>query len=176
MIACSYGKTGRHNRFTENVNGAHAVGLKVGAYHYDYSTTVEDAIENAKNCKAAIEEAGVLLELPVFYDLEDADDWKRNHGLVLDCDEDVYDADGYDAEAIFKLFTEMTQAFVSELGLDCGVYSSASWLDNFIDWKNIGCAVWNAGWGENDSIKGYMWQYTNKLVIGDKEFDGNILY
>ena len=160
MVACSYGKTGRHDRFAENVNGAHAVGLKVGAYHYSYALTPEDAFLEVENCKAAIDESGVFLELPVFFDMEDADQWKEKHD---------FDFSPENVTAICKTFIE-------NLGLDCGVYASLSWLENYIDWQGLGCAVWNAEWGENDSIKGYMWQHTDKLIIGDKEFDGNVLY
>jgi len=27
-----------------------------------------------------------------------------------------------------------------------------------------------------DTIKGYLWQISNRILIGDKEFDANILY
>ena len=27
-----------------------------------------------------------------------------------------------------------------------------------------------------DDFKGYMWQFTDMLIIGGKQFDGNILY
>jgi len=160
MVACSYGKTGRHDRFAENVNGAHAVGLKVGAYHYSYALTPEDALKEVENCKAAIEEAGVALELPVFFDMEDADGWKAKH----------------DFDFSQKNITAICKNFVDNIGLETGVYASLDWLQNYIDWQGIGCAVWNAQWGESDDICGYMWQHTNRLVIGDKEFDGNILY
>ncbi len=131
MVACSYGKTGRHDRFAENAIGAHAVGLKVGACHYGYGLTPEDA-----------------------------DHYKAKHD---------FDFSPENVTAICKTFIE-------NLSLDCGVYASLSWLENYIDWQGLGCAIWNAEWGENDSIKGYMWQHTDKLIIGDKEFDGNILY
>lgn len=31
-------------------------------------------------------------------------------------------------------------------------------------------------WRRFDDFKGYMWQFTYKLIIGGKKFDGNILY
>lgn len=160
IVACSYGKTGRHDRFLENVNGAHSVGLEVGAYHYGYALTPEDALLEVENCRAAIEESGVFLELPVFYDIEDADHWKAEHGF------------DFSPENI----TAICKTFIENIGLDCGVYASYSWLTDYIDWQGIGCAVWNAQWSNSDDIKGYMWQYTNKLVIDGKFFDGNIKY
>lgn len=160
MVRSSYGKSHKDEMFLENVNGAHAAGLKVGAYHYSYSLTTKDAIAEAANCKSAIEEAGVFLELPVFFDMEDADHWKAEHGFSFDP----------------VLVTMICRVFLGNIGLDCGVYASLDWLDGKIDWQALGVAVWNAEWGNEDSIKGYMWQYTDKAVIGDKQFDANEIY
>lgn len=44
----------------QNVTGAKAAGLKVGAYHYSYALNVEDVIQEAKNCREAIDSAGQL--------------------------------------------------------------------------------------------------------------------
>lgn len=168
IVRCSYGQTGRDEMFLDNVTRAHEAGLLVGAYHYDYSVDEEDALRNAQNCRASIDEAGVLLELPVWYDMEDADGWKARHG---------FDA----ANA-----TAMCRVFLDHLGLNCGVYASESWLNDVIDWRALGCSVWNASWyGEPqepnpdddvDGIKGYMWQYTDRAWIAGKEMDADYIY
>ncbi|GMB00452.1 GH25 family lysozyme [Pelosinus sp. IPA-1] len=157
MIRSSYGLNSKDSMFTINVNGAHAVGLKVGAYHYSYALCQEDAIQEAKNCREVIDNAGVLLELPVFFDMEDADGYKSRHGMPED-------------------ITEICRAFIDNLDLDCGVYASYSWLTDRIDWQSLGCAVWNAQWGDIDDIKGYMWQFTDSLNINGQIFDGNEYY
>ncbi|MBU2704207.1 GH25 family lysozyme M1 1, partial [Sporomusaceae bacterium BoRhaA] len=159
MIRSSYGLHSKDERFLENVNGAHAVGLKVGAWHYSYGLSVEDAIQEARSCREAIDAAGVNLELPVFYDMEDADGYKASHGMP-------------DNQTI----TDMCRAFLDNLGLDCGLYASYSWLSNVVDWQSLGCAVWNAQWGDSDDIRGYMWQYADHEIIGGEIFDGDILY
>ncbi|CQR71695.1 Autolytic lysozyme [Sporomusa ovata DSM 2662] len=160
MIRCSYGLQSKDEMFAKNVAGAKAAGLKVGAYHYSYALSVEDAIQEAANCREAIESTGQLLELPVFFDMEDADGYKRRKGFAFDPTE----------------ITDMCREFIDNVGLDCGVYASYSWLADYIDWRSLGCAVWNAQWGRNDDIRGYMWQYTDNLVIDGRAFDGNIKY
>lgn len=160
IVRSSYGKTGVDEKFLENVNGAHAVGLKVGAYHYGYGLTPADAVLEARNCREVIDEAGVLLELPVFYDMEDADGYKERHGFLFDPEN----------------ATGICRAFLDNIGLNCGVYASYSWLCDLIDWRSLGCSVWNAEWGGSDDIEGYMWQFTEKLYISGKQFDGNYLY
>lgn len=157
-VRSSYGKHGRDEKFRENVAQAHAHGMLVGAYHYDYGLTVADAVENAKNCRAAIEEAGVLLELPVFYDMEDADHWKQNNGFEKDP----------------ALVTAMCKAFGKNIGLNWGVYASYDWLTTVIDWQSLGCPIWNAEWGPEDDISGYVWQWTDDYL--GYGIDGDYMY
>lgn len=160
IVRSSYGRTGVDEMFQRNVAEATKRGLKCGAYHYSYALNVAQAEEEARHCRQTIEDAGVLLELPVFYDMEDADGYKVRHDFAFDAEE----------------ITAMCRAFVENIGLDCGIYASWSWLLDYIDWKAIGCAVWNAEWGAEDDLKGYMWQYTDRAYIGGRYFDANILY
>ncbi len=157
MVRSSYGLHSVDSKFVENVNGAHAVGLKVGAWHYSYALSVDDAIQEAANCRETIANSGLALELPVFYDMEDADGYKKERGMPTN-------------------ITEMCKAFLDNVGLNCGVYASDSWLNGTINWQSLGCPVWNAQWGNNDDIRGFMWQYTDSLNIGGSIFDGDIFY
>ena len=156
-----YGKSGVDPSFQRNVEDAHNVGFKCGAYHYSYALTPADAIIEADFCKRIIAESGVLLELPVWFDMEDADHWKRRHGFSF----------------TKRNVTNICRAFLDNIKpLDCGVYASYSWFEDFIDWRSLGCAVWNAQWGSRDFLQGYMWQYTESERVAGKLFDGNILY
>jgi GH25 family lysozyme M1 (1,4-beta-N-acetylmuramidase) len=161
IVRSSYGRYSKDEDFMRNVDGAHSAGLQCGAYHYSYALTPEQARQEARSCKQIIDEAGVLLELPVFFDMEDADGYKAKHG---------FDFSPENVTAICKAFLEEIKP------LDCGVYASLSWFEDVIDWQGLGCAVWNAQWGDVDDIQGYMWQYTDNLNIGGKAFDGNVLY
>ena len=153
IVRCSYGLHEHDERFIENVNGARAAGLRVGAYHYGYALDAAEASQEAKNCREAL----VSLDLPLFYDMEDADGYKERHGYNFD-----------NTMAICR-------TFIDEVGVDCGIYASYGWLSDYIDWKSLGCAVWNAEWGDVDDIEGMLWQYTDCAVIGGKAFDANVL-
>lgn len=156
-----YGKGGFDESFIPNVNGAHDAGLICGAYHYSYAITPADAIIEALFCKRIIEEAGVLLELPVWFDMEDADDWKAHHGFKF----------------TRRNVTNICRAFLDAIKpLDCGVYASFSWFEKLIDWRDLGCAIWNAQWSAHDFLQGMMWQYTDSKYINGNKFDANILY
>lgn len=164
IVRSSYGKSGVDDNFRKNVVGATMRGISCGAYHYGYALTPADAITEAENCRRVIDDAGVLLALPVFYDMEDADYYKENNGFNFSK----------------KTCTAICRAFMENIGLNTGLYASYSWLEDYIDWqtlhKDLGIPVWNAQWGKYDDLKGFMWQYTEDLIIGGKRFDGNIMY
>lgn len=156
-----FGKSDADESFQKHVEGAHAAGLICGAYHFSYALTPSAAAQEAAFCKDIIEKAGVMLELPVWFYMEDSDGYKKRHGFELSG----------------RHVTDICKAFIDNIKpLHCGVYSSYSWLTEFIDWQSLGCEVWSAQWGAEDSFKGRMWQYTNELAIGGQTFNGNILY
>ena len=159
-----YGKSGLDETFQRNVDIAHQAGLIVGAYHYSYALTASDAIQEAIFCKEIIDRSGVLLELPVFFDMEDADNWKIRHGFKFSK----------------KDITKICRTFLENIKLDAGIYASFDWLERYIDWRGLHedfeCPIWNAQWSNNDYLQGYMWQFTDKYEINGKKFDANIIY
>ena len=159
-VRASWGNGHEDTCFKDSVEKAHAHGLKVGAYHYDYGLTPDDAARQARQCADIIDCAGVLLELPVFYDMEDTDKWKQNHGFDFNRSN----------------ITAMCQAWLDNIGLNSGVYASLSWLQNRIDWQGLGCSVWNAEWGDTDDLGGYVWQDTDRLWLDNFSVDGDWMY
>lgn len=171
MVRATYGKYSQDEEFLSNVNGAHAAGLQCGAYHYSYALDIYDAIAEAFNTKSYIDKCGVLLELPVFFDMEDADNYKLNHNFDFKRDN----------------ITNICKYYLDNLPYNKGVYASYSWITNYIDWQSLGCAVWNAEWLnfvpddvsnclDYDDFGGYIWQYSDRLKIADYTFDANWLY
>ncbi len=157
----SYGKKHFDETFARNVEGAHKAGLICGAYHYSYALTPNDAVQEADYCKWLIENSGVLLELPVFFDMEDGDGYKSYYGFNFSR----------------RNVTSICKAFLDNIKpLNAGVYASYSWLEDLIDWQSLNCPIWNAQYYRQDFFKGFMWQFTDNLIIGGKQFDGNILY
>ena len=156
-----FGKSGLDPTFIQNVNGAHDAGLICGAYHYSYALTPADAIVEADFCKRIIHEAGVLLELPVWFDIEDCDAHKARYG---------FDFSRWNVTNICKAFLDNIKP------LNAGVYASYSWLEDLIDWRSLGCPIWNAQWQSSDDFRGFMWQFSDAVYIGGKKFDGNIIY
>ena len=159
IVRSSYG-CNEDDNFLDNVCDANEAGLLVGAYHYSYALTAERALEEAKFLCNLIETTGVFLGLPIFLDMEDADGYKASRGITV------------------NRINDICKTFISHVKqkYDCGLYASYDWLTNIIDWKSLGCAVWSAQWNSTDDFKGYMWQYTDRLNINGKTFDGDVLY
>ena len=96
------------------------------------------AAQEAVFCKDIIANSGVLLELPVFFDIEDADNYKKRHGFIFSR----------------KNVTNICKAFLDNIKpLNAGVYASFSWLEDFIDWQSLDCPIWNAQWEVMTSCK-----------------------
>lgn len=171
FVRCSYGRSNEDSMFRANVQRAHDAGLKVGAYVYSYALNPSSAIQEANFARQVIEDTGCLLELPVFFDMEDADGYKARNNFDFTVDN----------------VTNICKAFIDNIGLNTGIYASESWFDQYIDWKVLGVPVWNAAWLDGydpvpsndnyiDGIKGYMWQYTDKAYIAGQYLDADWIY
>ena len=76
-----------------------------------------DAILEADFCKRIIHAVDVFLELPVFFDMEDADDYKARRN---------FNFSKRNVTAICRAFLDTIKP------LDCGVYASYSWLQDIL--------------------------------------------
>lgn len=160
FIRCSYGLT-EDSRFRENVYNANKAGLLCGAYHYSYALTPERAFEEACFVSQLIQLSGCFLALPIFLDMEDADNFKSRRMNI-------------NKENITKIAARFIYTLESEY--DVGLYANLDWLERLIEWRSLGCAVWCAQWGDKDDFKGYAWQYTDRLNIQGKLYDGDVIY
>ena len=151
--------------FQRNVQGAQAHGLAVGAYHYSYALTAGAAMQEALLCKQIIEKAKVHLDLPVFFDMEDGDSYKYRHSFVFSKQNITH---------ICKAWLDAIKPYPT------GLYACLNWFENYIDWQKLveeyHIPVWNAQYSHNDYLQGYIWQFTDNLIIDGKPYDGNIMY
>ena len=71
--------TNTDSRFEEYYRECKAHGIPVGAYCYSYSLEAQTGIEEANYILNLIR--GKQFEYPIYIDMEDADNYKRNHGM-----------------------------------------------------------------------------------------------
>ena len=84
IIRIGYGRGNLDSEFYNNVNGAINAGLAIGVYHYSYAMNEENAADEAEFVLNTLNDAGLTadkLPMGVWFDMEDADDYKANRGM-----------------------------------------------------------------------------------------------
>ena len=129
-------------------------GMPYGVYHYSYARDKQGSIDEAKHCLRLLGDYKPLYG--VWFDMEDASTL------------------GGDLPGAAKGFCDTIQA----AGHTVGVYANAGWWKNrltdpiFDRWPK-----WVAQYASECQIADPdIWQYTDKLVIGGQNFDGNYCY
>lgn len=150
IVRAGYGTSFVDPEYERNVNGAQAAGLRIGAYLYSYALTADEARQEAHHLLSIVN--GRPLDMPLWFDMEDADGYKAEHGFV------------FTRENI----SSITQAFIDTIraaGEECGVYASKSWLEDYIEVDAD--AIWLAEWGEAPTYQGRfdIWQNSNDGVV-----------
>lgn len=141
-------------KFRENYENAKAVGISVGAYHYSYADSVDDAKREAEFCLENIQ--GLKLEYPVCFDIEDKEMLKLSN----------------------RKRTDIVKAFCGEIekaGYYAMFYCNLNWLNNYlikdelIQKYDLWLAQWNVG---EPGIPCGIWQKSDKGVING--ISGNV--
>jgi len=161
---------GMDSRFLEYYNGLSAQGVKLGAYLYVTSTSMEGFIRDANRFIEYLKDK--KWDMPVFLDLEDSSiQWVGKENLVH-----------YTLEALNIL---------REAGYTAGVYSGKWWFSTYLDKeliKKAGYEIWQAhyvnqsiAWADPMSRKDVcdIWQYTSEArnpAIKQNTVDMNISY
>jgi uncharacterized protein YjdB len=141
LLRAAYSNDYKDPIFERNYNAAKEAGLDVGAYHYIISTTVEDAIKEAKWMLECIE--GKKFEYPIIVDVETG-----SHKYL----------DSYTFNALVNAYCDV----LKEAGYYPAVYSYSSMMRKY----NFKYDVWVAHWDTttpyvyNDNYT--MWQFTSK--------------
>lgn len=168
ILRAGYGKHILQNdkAFDSHYEGAIKAGLKVGAYHYSYATTVKEALQEADCFLEWIKDK--KLEYPVAFDIEDK------------CQKRLSNSQR----------TEIALAWMQKVesaGYYTMLYSSASWLGKKLDMQALKhFDVWCACYATSETnIKRYykggygIWQHTSSLklpTVYKSRLDANIAY
>lgn len=167
IIRIGYGRGHIDSEFYNNVNGAITAGLLIGVYHYSYALTEEHAQEEAEFVINTLNDAGLSMDkLPmgVWFDMEDADDYKANRGMPTS-----------------QELTNICSVFINSLWnagyTNTGLYANYDWLTNILDVSQLGgCAIWCAQLNNQCDYEGAnLWQYTFSENIEGKEFDADLV-
>ena len=167
IIRCGYrgssqGSLIEDPKFTANIKGATAAGLKVGVYFF---TQAVDAVE-------AVEEASMVLE--------QVKNYKISYPIFLDVESSGGRGDKIDKDtrtAVCKAFCET----IRDAGYTAGIYANKTWLTEKLDAGALSAhKIWLAQYAASPTYKGRydLWQYKSTgRVSGIKgDVDLNLSY
>lgn len=140
--------------FKQNVEGAHAAGLKVGAYYYTYAKTEEAVIRELNTFLPALE--GYQLEYPVFVDMEDSSFASLTRKQVTD-------------------LTRFAMDILYQKGWYAGYYTYTFFATNYIDTEALkDYPLWIADYRGYVGYQGSyaMWQYSSSGQVSG--IQGNV--
>ena len=153
----------------QNMDECERLGIPYGVYIYSYAMTMQETESEISHTLRMLKGRNPVRG--VWFDMEDADEYKKNHGM------DVY------SEEDRTLLTDFCIRFIEEMhsrGYITGVYANYDYYKNVLDTNRLsmteGFNMWLAHWGvEEPDMDCMMWQF-GAYRIGDHEFDGNIYY
>lgn len=163
IIRVGYGHFHLDEKFERNVNECKRLGIPFGVYHYSYALNEKEAEAEAKGVLNAIAKYKNDIKVGVWFDMEDADGYKKKHGFKF--------SNSTIAPICYK-FCKM----IEDAGYYSGIYTSSSWLD-YVKGLNDRFDKWVANWGKNDGT-----QHTNTSKYGtiqqytSRPLDKNIMY
>lgn len=159
IIRCGYGSDYANQddpQFENNVRKCEAAGIPWGTYLYSYAKNPAMAQSEAAHTLRLLK--GKLPQYGVWYDVEDS---------TLPSGETLIDNVVTYCQAI------------QQAGYYCGLYSFLSWMQTRLNSPRLDpYDKWVAQWSSQlDYTKPYgIWQFTDKLVLNGKTFDGNWAY
>ena len=153
----------------QNMDECERLGIPYGVYIYSYAMTMQETESEVSHTLRMLKGRNPVRG--VWFDMEDADEYKKNHGM------DVY------SEEDRTLLTDICIRFIEEMhsrGYITGVYANYDYYKNVLDTNRLymteGFNMWLAHWDvEEPDMDCMMWQF-GAYRIGDHEFDGNIYY
>lgn len=140
-----------------NMRECERLGIPYGVYIYSYCLNIEETRSEAAHILRMIQ--GFNPVLGVWFDMEDADGYKRNHGLVPE----------QNGELLTDFCVEFMQ-IVKDAGCKTGVYANYSYFTNVLNDGRLmsfeGFNRWLAHWGiDEPSMDCLLWQCTSDAVI-----------
>ena len=163
IIRVGYGHFHLDEKFERNVAECKRLGIPFGIYHYSYALNEAEAEAEAKGVLDAIEKYKNDIKVGVWFDMEDADGYKKKHGFK------------FSNETIAPICYKFCK-MIEDAGYYSGIYIASSWL-RYVSGLNDRFDKWVANWGSNDGTQrtntsrfGTIQQYTSKPL------DKNIMY
>lgn len=137
-----------------NMQECERLNIPYGVYLYSYALCNGDAESEVAHTLRMINDYNPTLG--VWFDMEDADGYKKAHGL-----------NPYNNRQEITNFCNIFCSKIMESGYNAGIYASKNYWDNVLYAEQLSdYSVWLAHWGINEpSMDCLIWQYTSDGVV-----------
>jgi GH25 family lysozyme M1 (1,4-beta-N-acetylmuramidase) len=139
-----------------NMDECERLGIPYGVYIYSYALNQDNVESEIDHTLRMIK--GRKVELGVYFDMEDADGYKRKNGINV-----------YNSRDLLTGFCIKFCEAIERAGYKAGVYANLDYFKNvlYVN-KLVKWSIWLAQWGvSKPAMTCDMWQYTS-----DGKFDG----
>lgn len=153
------------SKFERNISECERLGIPYGVYIYSYALNTADAMSEANHTLRQLKKVGSNFKYGVWFDMEDADNYKKKHGMPSN-----------------NILVDICYTFcdlIEKNGYYTGIYASLSWLNNKLNNSKLDrFDKWVAQWNNRGCTYGKVysiWQYTSDCMINGARFDANEL-
>lgn len=137
-----------------NMEECERLGIPYGTYIYSYALSEDEVISEFEHCVRML--GGRNPQLGVWFDMEDDDDYKDEHGMNV-----------YENADTMNYFCNKFCELASNAGYKTGTYTNEDYCRNVV--TDLHYPLWLAIWGPSEPSRDcVIWQYTN-----DGHFDGH---
>ena len=161
IIRVGYGVSGTiDQKFTRNADLCRSLGIPVGFYWYSYALDVDGAKKEAEHMINAIAPYKDIVKFGVWFDMEDADGYKKKYGMPSN----------QTLRRMCVAFCEATE----NAGYYSGIYASQSWFNNQLNGSEVkSYDKWVAQWPTSGGVQTglstpdskrsdvHLWQFTS---------------
>ena len=162
ILRCGYGRdiqSQDDGQFKRNVAECERLKIPYGVYIYSYALNTDDAKSEAEHTLRLLN--GHKPDYGVWFDMEDADDYKKKHGMPSN-------------KTLVNICTTFCD-ILNEKGYNAGIYACLNWFDNQLNSSKLDkYPKWVAQWGNSCTYKKeyQVWQYSDAGIISG--ISGNI--
>ena len=167
IIRCGFGNDEMKqddSQFINNVRKCEELGICYGIYLYSYALNLDEARSEASHVLRLVKECGDNFNLGIWFDMEDADQYKARHGMPSN-------------ELLVDICYEFC-SIIEEHNYYTGIYANLNWLTTKINSSKLDrFDKWVAQWADKCTYTGNysMWQYTSNFIFNNKRFDANYM-
>lgn len=161
IIRVGYGTKGTiDGKFKRNADLCRELGIPVGFYWYSYALNENGARDEANACIKAIAPYKDITKFGVWFDMEDADGYKRKHGMP--------------SNQMLRNICHEFCATTENAGFYSGIYASQSWFNNQLKCSELNrfdkwVAQWPTSGGKQTALNTdsnkrsdvHLWQFTS---------------